>query len=143
PAEIHDLFPDRRHGRRHLGHDGAVRRLDPARRRRRRRQILRAGAWRLHDLRRDDRRADPAPARAVRAGQRMSEAASAARRLLGRRARIRPAEWLFWTLAVAALFLLPGRHLILNSIAVQALFALSYDLVLGYAGIVSLGHAAF
>jgi branched-chain amino acid transport system permease protein len=75
----------------------------------------------------------------------MSEAApaAAAARLLGRRARIRPGEWLFWAAAFAALFLLPDRHLILNSIAVQALFALSYDLVLGFAGIVSLGHAAF
>ncbi len=73
----------------------------------------------------------------------LPEPAADAARLLGRRARIRPAEWLFWALAFAALFLLPERHLILNSIAVQALFALSYDLVLGFAGIVSLGHAAF
>jgi branched-chain amino acid transport system permease protein len=33
--------------------------------------------------------------------------------------------------------------LILNEIAILALFALSLDLILGYAGIVSLGHAAF
>jgi branched-chain amino acid transport system permease protein len=33
--------------------------------------------------------------------------------------------------------------LILNEIAIIALFALSLDLILGYAGIVSLGHAAF
>ena len=31
----------------------------------------------------------------------------------------------------------------LNEIAILALFALSLDLILGYAGIVSLGHAAF
>jgi branched-chain amino acid transport system permease protein len=36
-----------------------------------------------------------------------------------------------------------GRYLILNEIAILALFALSLDLILGYAGIVSLGHAAF
>ena len=36
-----------------------------------------------------------------------------------------------------------GKHLILNEIAILALFALSLDLILGYAGIVSLGHAAF
>ncbi len=34
-------------------------------------------------------------------------------------------------------------HLLLNEIAILALFALSLDLILGYAGIVSLGHAAF
>src|SRR5262249_48813532 len=38
---------------------------------------------------------------------------------------------------------LPGRHLILTEIAWLALFALSLDLILGYAGIISLGHAAF
>ena len=39
--------------------------------------------------------------------------------------------------------LLPGQSLLLNEIAILALFALSLDLILGYAGIVSLGHAAF
>jgi branched-chain amino acid transport system permease protein len=50
---------------------------------------------------------------------------------------------LFWVLAVASFFLLPSKLLLLNDIAILALFALSLDLVLGYAGIVSLGHAAF
>ena len=40
-------------------------------------------------------------------------------------------------------FLFPARYLILNEIVRLALFALSLDLILGYAGIVSLGHAAF
>ena len=40
-------------------------------------------------------------------------------------------------------FFLPSRHLILTEIAWLALFALSLDLILGYAGIISLGHAAF
>ena len=62
---------------------------------------------------------------------------------LGRRARWRWAEVAFWLLAFAALFLPAGKYLILNEIAILALFALSLDLVLGYAGIVSLGHAAF
>jgi branched-chain amino acid transport system permease protein len=39
--------------------------------------------------------------------------------------------------------LLPGQSLLLNEIAIVALFAVSLDLILGYAGIVSLGHAAF
>jgi len=52
-------------------------------------------------------------------------------------------EFGFWLLPVAAFFLLPG-HLVLGSqILIVALFALSLDLILGYAGIVSLGHAAF
>jgi branched-chain amino acid transport system permease protein len=45
--------------------------------------------------------------------------------------------------AIAAPFLFPRQLLILNEIAILALFALSLDLILGFAGIVSLGHAAF
>ena len=54
-----------------------------------------------------------------------------------------PPEILFWVAAGATFFLFPERHLILNEIAIIGLFALSLDLILGYAGIVSLGHAAF
>src|ERR1700730_1136514 len=64
-------------------------------------------------------------------------------RRLARRARWRPFEYAFWLAALASVFLLPGRHLILTEIAWLALFALSLDLILGYAGIISLGHAAF
>jgi branched-chain amino acid transport system permease protein len=52
-------------------------------------------------------------------------------------------EILFWISGFALIFLLPNRHLLLNEIAILGLFALSLDLILGYAGIVSLGHAAF
>lgn len=53
------------------------------------------------------------------------------------------APWLFFVLAGAAYFALPN-HLVLGSqVLIAALLALSLDLVLGYAGIVSLGHAAF
>lgn len=62
---------------------------------------------------------------------------------LARRARWRIAEVAFWVLAFAAIFLPPGKHLLLNEVAILALFALSLDLILGYAGIISLGHAAF
>jgi branched-chain amino acid transport system permease protein len=62
---------------------------------------------------------------------------------LSRRARWRWAEILFWLVAAATLVLWPERHLILNEIAIIGLFAVSLDLILGYAGIVSLGHAAF
>ncbi len=37
----------------------------------------------------------------------------------------------------------PNYLLLASQIAITALFALSLDLILGYAGIVSLGHAAF
>jgi branched-chain amino acid transport system permease protein len=59
------------------------------------------------------------------------------------RARWRVWETVFWLAAAATVFLLPGRYLILTEIAWLSLFALSLDLILGYAGIVSLGHAAF
>jgi branched-chain amino acid transport system permease protein len=57
-------------------------------------------------------------------------------------------RWRWWeaALGVAALasWWLVGEHALLaNEIAILALFAVSLDLILGYAGIVSLGHAAF
>ncbi len=62
---------------------------------------------------------------------------------LRRAARWRPAEAAFWVLPIAAWFVFPEDLALLSQIAITALFALSLDLVLGYAGIVSLGHAAF
>ncbi len=62
---------------------------------------------------------------------------------LAARARWQPLEVLFWVAAFAAIWLFPQRHLILTEIAWLGLFALSLDLILGYAGIISLGHAAF
>jgi branched-chain amino acid transport system permease protein len=57
--------------------------------------------------------------------------------------RIKPWEPLLWLLAFAAPLLSPSHALIINEIAIVALFAVSLDLILGYTGIVSLGHAAF
>ena len=57
--------------------------------------------------------------------------------------RIKPWEPVFWLLAFAVPAVIPGEALIVNEIAIVALFAVSLDLVLGYSGIVSLGHAAF
>jgi len=62
---------------------------------------------------------------------------------LARRARWSPLEIAFWVLAFASIWLFPGKHLILTETAILALFALSLDLILGYAGIISLGQAAF
>ena len=59
------------------------------------------------------------------------------------RHRLRWWEPIPWILAIAFFYSFP-RHLgIGNEILVMILFALSLDLVLGYAGIVTLGHAAF
>lgn len=52
-------------------------------------------------------------------------------------------EPVLWLLALASPFLLSTHALIINEIAIVALFAISLDLVLGYSGVVSLGHAAF
>ncbi len=58
------------------------------------------------------------------------------------------ARWRRWEIVLAialpaSWWLLPGQALLASEIAILALFAVSLDLVLGYAGIVSLGHAAF
>src|SRR6185312_6487948 len=62
---------------------------------------------------------------------------------LGRRARWSPLEIAFWVFAFAIIWLFLGKHLILTETAILSLFALSLDVILGYAGIISLGHAAF
>ena len=59
-----------------------------------------------------------------------------------------PSRWKPWEIAlwvvIWAVPLVFGSHAaLINEIAILALFALSLDLILGYAGIVSLGHAAF
>ena len=58
-------------------------------------------------------------------------------------ARWKPLEYAVWLFALAAPFAMMEHALIINEIAIVALFALSLDLILGYTGIVSLGHAAF
>jgi branched-chain amino acid transport system permease protein len=62
---------------------------------------------------------------------------------MGLKPRVRAAEVVFWLLAPTAYFLFPDNLLLLSQVAIAALFALSFDLILGYAGIISLGHAAF
>jgi branched-chain amino acid transport system permease protein len=62
---------------------------------------------------------------------------------LARRAHWRGLEIAFWAITLLTIFLLPGKHLILTEIAILGLFALSLDLLIGYAGVLSLGHAAY
>jgi hypothetical protein len=45
--------------------------------------------------------------------------------------------------AGGAYFAFPGYLVLISQIMIVGLFAVSLDLILGYAGIVSLGHAAF
>lgn len=58
-------------------------------------------------------------------------------------ARWRTIEILFWLATLLPFVVTPDYLVLASQIAVTALFALSLDLILGYAGIVSLGHAAF
>ncbi|WBU29199.1 branched-chain amino acid ABC transporter permease [Rhodopseudomonas palustris] len=60
-----------------------------------------------------------------------------------RTARWHWAEFAFWAVLIGCGLLFPSRYLIMTEIVRLGLFALSLDLILGYAGIVSLGHAAF
>jgi branched-chain amino acid transport system permease protein len=62
---------------------------------------------------------------------------------LSRRARWRWSEIAFWLAIVVLIVLFPSRDSLINEILVSGLFALSLDLILGLAGIVSLGQAAF
>ncbi len=59
--------------------------------------------------------------------------------------RHRPRAWeaLPWIAGVAVFLLFPNYLAFGTEVLVMILFALSLDLVLGYAGIVTLGHAAF
>ena len=60
-----------------------------------------------------------------------------------RRHRFHPLEALPWAAAIAAFALFPSYLPLCSQVLATILFALSADLVLGYAGIVTLGHAAF
>src|SRR5215475_10112943 len=77
------------------------------------------------------------------ASQASSSVSSHVSARLAARARWSVFEIVFWLAVIASIFLLPNRHLILAEIAILGLFALSLDLILGYAGIISLGQAAF
>ena len=68
---------------------------------------------------------------------------SAAVRRLAARERWKPAEIVFWVAVASAYFVFPTNLVLASQILIAGLFALSLDLILGYAGIVTLGHAAF
>ena len=62
---------------------------------------------------------------------------------LARRERWKPLEFVFWIAVAAAYFVFPQNLVLATQILIAGLFTLSLDLILGYAGIVTLGHAAF
>ncbi len=66
-----------------------------------------------------------------------------AARALARRHRLRAWEPIPWALAIACFFAFPKHLGFGTELLITVLFAISLDLVLGYAGIVTLGHAAF
>jgi branched-chain amino acid transport system permease protein len=78
----------------------------------------------------------------------MNEAVSpadlaAGRRVLRARERWHPAEIVFWVALAGVYFAFPKSLPFASQILITGLFAVSLDLILGYAGIVTLGHAAF
>ncbi len=72
-----------------------------------------------------------------------SEARVRAMDYLVRRHYFRLTEALPWLLMIAAFFVFPNRMTFGSQVLIMVMFALSLDLILGYAGIVTLGHAAF
>jgi branched-chain amino acid transport system permease protein len=73
----------------------------------------------------------------------LSEAEITPQRYLQAQTRWHPSEIAFWLATLLPYVLFPNYLALASQIAIAALFALSLDLILGYAGIVSLGHAAF
>lgn len=71
------------------------------------------------------------------------EARTKAADYLVRRHYFRWPEALPWLIAIACYFAFPDRMTFGNQVLVMVIFALSLDLMLGYAGIVTLGHAAY
>ncbi|OGA17328.1 MAG: ABC transporter permease [Betaproteobacteria bacterium RIFCSPLOWO2_12_FULL_63_13] len=57
--------------------------------------------------------------------------------------RVRAIEWLPWALAVLGYFVAPTYLPLGSYVLTMILFALSLDLILGYGGIITLGHSAY
>jgi branched-chain amino acid transport system permease protein len=72
-----------------------------------------------------------------------TDSAAGPRAYLQSLGRWHPIEIAFWLATLTPFLLFPDYLSLASQICVAALFALSLDLILGYAGIVSLGHAAF
>src|SRR5580692_5155102 len=64
-------------------------------------------------------------------------------RHLAAKQRWQPIEAAFWLATLLPFVLVPTYLTLASQIAITAIFAVSLDLILGYAGLVSLGHAAY
>ena len=73
----------------------------------------------------------------------MENGNTAASQYFERQIRWRPLEIAFWLAALLPFAVTPAYLSLASQVAITALFALSLDLLVGYAGLVSLGHAAF
>jgi branched-chain amino acid transport system permease protein len=73
----------------------------------------------------------------------LPEAAIRPHEFLRAQVRWHPLEIIFWLATLLPFYFFPSYLSLASQVAIAALFALSLDLILGYAGIVSLGHAAF
>lgn len=58
-------------------------------------------------------------------------------------ARLPQLELAFWLLLASSFFLMPDYLPLLSQVLIFGLFAMALDIALGYAGILSVGHAAF
>jgi branched-chain amino acid transport system permease protein len=66
-----------------------------------------------------------------------------AHRVFAYTSRWRWEEIAFWLAAVISIIVFPTHLVLIAQVLITGLFALSFDLLVGYAGIPSLGHAAF
>jgi branched-chain amino acid transport system permease protein len=57
--------------------------------------------------------------------------------------RLRAVEWLPWVAAVICYFVAPSYLPLGSYVLIMVIFALSLDLVLGYGGVITLGHSAY
>jgi branched-chain amino acid transport system permease protein len=74
-------------------------------------------------------------------GKTIARAGLSASFFASRRGRV--IELIWWAAALAVFFLFPNYLAFATSVLVIALFALSLNLILGFAGIITLGHAMF
>jgi branched-chain amino acid transport system permease protein len=66
-----------------------------------------------------------------------------ARQLFAERSRWRWQEIAYWAIVAISIVVFPTHLILIAQVLITGLFALSFDLLVGYAGIASLGHAAF
>jgi branched-chain amino acid transport system permease protein len=73
----------------------------------------------------------------------LASAEGSAAGYFARQVRWRPLEIAFWLATLLPFVAAPNYLSLASQVAITALFALSLDLLVGYGGMVSLGHAAF